>query len=256
MKSYKVIMFALSIVFPSLSQAQANSQIDVSANVDPGCFLSADNINFGVLNTPITNQSAQGNMKVHCSKNAILNIDIQYGGKYGGVGAGAYTGVITRTSTFSGNTYNQDVKIYLNNEPISNNSYDFHCSIHSPGKVYIYSEAAKIMYGSNTMLWQNDPKKLCASSGIMNMATLNNWEAGFDYGMLSGAANGEEIRYNLEMPNDSSKVWSKGFNTYNIVATGVEENILMKANIKSINNPTYRMTPDIYSDTLTAIITY
>ena len=246
-------MFALSIVFPSLSQAQTSSQIDVSANVDPGCFLSAENINFGVLNTPITNQSAQGNMKVHCSKDAILNIDIQYGGKYGGVGAGAYTGV-TKLNYHGNDVFSQDVKIYLNNEPISNNSYDFNCRTNFPGKIHIYSEAAKIMYGSNTMFWQNDPNNLC-DSGSMNMTTLNNWGA-FDYAMLSGAANGEEIRYNLEMPNDSSKVWSKGLNTYNIVATGVEENILMKANIKSINNPTYRMTPDSYSDTLTAIITY
>lgn len=252
----KVIMFALSIVFPSLSQAQASSQIDVSANVDPGCFISADNINFGVLNSPITNQSAQSNMRIHCSKNAIAKIDIQYGGEYGGTGTGVYTGVVTQTSTFSSNTYNQDVKIYLNNNPISNGTFDFHCSIHSPRQIYIITEPAKVMYGSNKLLWQNDSKGLCDASGKMNMTTLSNWVGLSDYGILSGMVSGEKIKYSLELPNDSTKVWSKGFNDYSIVATGVEEVITMKANIKSLNNPTYRMTPDIYTDTLTATITY
>ncbi len=50
--------------------------LEVNAKVDPGCFLEAENVNFGVLPMPLNNTSAQSKITVKCSRNTQLNISI------------------------------------------------------------------------------------------------------------------------------------------------------------------------------------
>lgn len=107
MKSSK-INFVLSMALGLTSMmsvnafaATANKNIDVKATIKPGCFLSADNINFGTLVTPITNQSASSSMRVLCSKATNLSVEMVYGASSGGSAInGTFTATLKGTNTY------------------------------------------------------------------------------------------------------------------------------------------------------------
>lgn len=251
MKKIKTILPLLGLITTSaFAQGASNlsRDIEVKAKIIPGCFLSADNINFGTLVTPITNQSALSNMRVLCSKAASLNIEIVYGASSGsGETNGTFTAVLKSSST--SNHY----KINKDGSPYTNSSYDIGCS-YGDG-IYFYSKQIADLYGVNYIAgaWIADKWNICSGNNI-NTATLA--AVGIpSQGTLVGIAKGEKVSFSLENPSNSTKVWNST-NKYLIVATGIEQSIPMKANIKSSENPTYRMTPDTYQSILTVVLTY
>lgn len=60
---------SMSAFAQNTSTPKFNSDIEVKAVVDAGCFLTAENINFGVLQMPLQDQSASSNIQIKCSKN-------------------------------------------------------------------------------------------------------------------------------------------------------------------------------------------
>lgn len=228
---------------------QSHSDIEVTAVVDAGCFLTADNINFGVIMMPLQNQSAQSQINVKCSKNANLILSISYNPS--AISQDIYTAVADPIYT---TRYN--FKLYKNGVPISSNSIDMYC--HSElkgGSVHFATSQAEILYFGEDKYndWVKDTWNIC--SGVnLNLTTLSNLGAGAN-GALVGVAKGETIIYTLETPSDSSKVWNAQ-NTYSFISNGENQTIPMKANIKSSNNPTYRISPDTYTDSLSVILTY
>lgn len=77
MKNFlKITTLMAAVLTPSLGFSQENSSIDVSAKVEPGCFLDAEDINFGVLQMPLIDSAAQSNIKIKCSKDTNLMFHI------------------------------------------------------------------------------------------------------------------------------------------------------------------------------------
>ncbi len=250
-----ISLLALSIMsLSAVAQVTpVNTNIDIKALIDPGCFLNADDINFGVLAMPITNQSASSNMRVLCSKDTNLSIEMVYGASSGG---GSVSGTFTavRTDHAHGQPYNT-YKIYKDGVEYRHSSYDISCSI-GYGGVSIQDKKIADLYKFDPLIyqtWVHDTGNICSGNEI-NTETLAALGVP-SQGTLTGITSGDQIVYSLEVPNSSTKVWNST-NKYPIVATGVEQSIPMKANIKSSENPTYRMSPDMYRSILTVVLTY
>lgn len=250
-------LLALSIMsLSAVAQVTSvNTNIDIKALIDPGCFLNADDINFGVLAMPITNQSASSNMRVLCSKDTNLSIEMVYGASSGGGSvSGKFTAVRSGYATHpsDGSILSASYIIYKDDVRYTASGIDISCSY--SGEFYFYkkeiSDLYKVGYPGK---WHPDTGNICSGTNL-NTETV----AAFgvpSQGKLTGITKGEQIVYSLELPNSSTKVWNST-NKYPIVATGVEQSIPMKANIKSSENPTYRMSPDMYSSILTVVLTY
>lgn len=250
-------LLALSLSIMSLSAVAqvtpVNTNIDIKALIDPGCFLNADDINFGVLAMPITNQSASSNMRVLCSKDTNLSIEMVYGASYGG---GSVSGTFTAERVGSGDSFNV-YNIYKDGVKYTQSVSDIYCMpngelyLDSWEIAYLYNDLYKDEYSAGGGF---DPKGNICSGTQINTETLAALGVP-SQGTLTGITSGDQIVYSLEVPNSSTKVWNST-NKYPIVATGVEQSIPMKANIKSSENPTYRMSPDMYSSILTVVLTY
>ena len=140
MKNFlKITTLMAAVLTPSLGFSQENSSIDVSAKIEPGCFIEADNINFGNLNMPLSNQTSMSNMRIQCSKGANISIAIYYSsnGDIGTKNTGSYTNVLVGNSNQNLDydyTYFETKqsgfttgKIYNDSKPISNAIRDYEC---------------------------------------------------------------------------------------------------------------------------------
>ena len=144
MKTNILILAVLSSLstgtFAQSSSPQSNSDIEVTAVVEAGCYLTADNINFGILQIPINDQSASSQMRIHCSKNAILDISLTYGD------SSSSGGIYSAQPTTSGsNTWN----IFENGKNIG----QIACSYLSPSsRTYFYTNEVRQLVGSTDKL--------------------------------------------------------------------------------------------------------
>lgn len=242
------------LLVSNLGHAQSNSEIEVSATVDPGCFLEAENVNFGSLIMPITNQSAQSEMKIKCSKNTSLSISIEYGL----VTSGSQYSFITVPPQVSYAQDQHQVKIYKDGIALTNDSYDIVCHANPNGfggsgfrtSNEIIKKFKIPVTIHNAGYWENGTD-MCDSNGKFN---VTNSFFTTVMGALSGISSGEVIKYSFEKPNSTSN-WNNS-NSYEILSTGVEQVVPLKAVIKSSENPQYRMTPDHYLDTVTIVLKY
>lgn len=267
-KSILSLTILSSLSFNAFSQDNSvpkfNQDFKVSAVIEPGCFLTAENINFGVLQMPIQDQSTQSNINIRCSKAANLELSIDYSNSSNSGTSSSYEviGTLNHTRDFSYTNY----KIYVDGQPLSNNVRDFMCSAFRPndgrnyiggGREYVDSkELANILQSS---LGYQSNLGLCSLGSNSNMSFntsfLDNFFGTSGSGVLVGLSSNEQIKYFLEKPTDNSKIWNSN-NKYQLVGTGDNQVIPMKANIKRADNPTYRMTPDTYQSTLTVVLTY
>ena len=78
----------------------------------------------------------------------------------------------------------------------------------------------------------------------------------YDYGMMKGVAKGDSVAYAIYVPDDNSKVWNMGKNSYSGLGTGKEESLNFQAKIITAQNPNSFPTPDFYMDIVTATVTY
>lgn len=237
------------------SYAQPNSSLDVKAKINSGCFLEADNINFGILMTPIADQSSLSNMMVLCSKNTQLTIAIDYSNKNT-----SGTGQLTAEKHFIFGPESITYVLKENNKYISNQhtttyGYDIWC--HKTLGVAFKTLEIATAFGYSTSegtSWRNDTLGACIGSNInkenLNNISLNSTPSGY----LLGISSNEQINYSVSIPSNSI-IWNTT-NKLNIVSTGEQQTIPMKANIKKADNPSYRMTPDTYQSTLTILLTY
>lgn len=241
-------VLSISAFAQDTSTPKFNSDIEVKAVVDAGCFLTAENINFGVLQMPLQDQSASSNINVKCSKGANLQLAIAYNSQGKVSSGGDYTvQMYISSSTF------EYARIYKDGKPISS-TYDFTCQSTSPNQVYLKTtEMQSLLNASATNSYIPDQWGICSGARANYDAVIAAISGGAG-GALSGLFSSEQINYFLTVPN-SNNTWG-GNTQYELLATGVEQTIPMKANIKSADNPTYRMTPDTYQSTLTVVLTY
>lgn len=245
MKNKLFILTALSTLgTPLLAQDPRNSDIKVTADIAAGCYLTAENINFGVLNTPISDTTAQSQINVQCSKDTKLDLDITYG-------------VIFTSSQ------KVDYKMnFLRTDNVSkSNDFSISRSQGENGVIYCYfdgrvfiSEGIKDLNLSCSGL----NNKTVPTDWTGDLSGSRNFSSGQDIniGALKGISNGEQIVYSLEIPNDSSKIWSKGANYYSVNSTGSNQTIPMKAHIKRSNNVAHKLSADTYQSYLTVELTY
>lgn len=78
----------------------------------------------------------------------------------------------------------------------------------------------------------------------------------YNYGKMSGAASGDSIAYSIQVPNNPSQVWNTGNYSYSSTGTGSNQSISIIANLVPSQTTNQFPTPDNYSDTVTATITY
>lgn len=69
--------------FAQSNVPQLNSDFKVTAEVDAGCYLEADDINFGSLVIPLMEQKTTANFSIHCSKGTNVLAEFAFGGNYG-----------------------------------------------------------------------------------------------------------------------------------------------------------------------------
>ena len=74
----------------------------------------------------------------------------------------------------------------------------------------------------------------------------------YAYGYMVGAISGDQIQYKITVPGNDNQVWNSGEYTYANTGTGADQVFPIKATATSTTFP----TPDSYSDTVTATVTY
>lgn len=248
-----------SLSASAFAQDPRNSDIKVTADIHAGCDLTAENINFGVLMMPLTNSTAQANMNVKCSKGANLEIAINYS-ENASSSSSNLSNYRLEYSTGSG-ADGDAVKIYDANDNTILGALNCHRNPTGAGWSGIAGVELKSGFFNSIGLpstitgnWQPDTYGVCSETpeGLkLNTAVL----LGTSIGALTGLTSGEQIKYSLSLPGNDSQIWSSS-SKHTVSATGVEQTIPMKANIKRADNPTYRMTPDTYQSILTVVLTY
>lgn len=73
-----------------------------------------------------------------------------------------------------------------------------------------------------------------------------------NYNSMKGITSGESIAYKITLPGDDSKIWNRGNYNYTTIGTGASQSIAVKATLTTSAYP----TPDNYSDTVTAAVTF
>lgn len=222
MKHIKITLALLaSCVALGNAQAQSNTATNstkTTAQLVASCQISAQTVNFGNLVLPLGSQSSTSNLNVLCNKGATYTIDMTYGGVYG-KGYPGDTVWYPTGGACSGNP------IMFAFDPVTMNRIGINCGI--PAGAVLASDGG---YYTGTPI-------------------------SYNYGKMMGAAKGDNVAYSLEVPGKSGVVWNTT-NKYTAVGTGVSDSIPVKATIVANQSGSLYPIPDIYSDTVTAKVSF
>lgn len=226
-----------------------NKDIQVKANIQAGCYLSADNVNFGVLMMPIRDQTAISSMSVLCSNNASYTIAPTYSNK------NVISGTVTSTNGTSSNSF----FLWVDGKRISNSTtYDIICYSNEVNRFAFGSDIVAKAYGYSAGGWIDSPtrvNKVC-NNWYPNSATYSSLTFGEKPGgKLIGSKGRDAIIYVFEDPKDKNKVWSTA-NVYQTKGNGETQNIIITGKIQKADNQTYYLTNDVYNDVATFTISY
>ena len=241
----------------AFAQDPRNSDIKVTADIHAGCDLTADNINFGVLMMPLTNSTAQANMNVKCSKGANLEIAINYSENASSSSNSNYK--LEHRTNYGAD--GESVHIYDAND----NAYlgGIYCHRNPTGQGWAGINGGETKGGflnsiglpnTITQTWTPDTFGVCIETSEGFKVKTDIFTGG-SIGALTGLTSGEQIKYSLSLPGNDSQIWSSS-SKHTVLATGVEQTIPMKANIKRADNGDHRYTPDTYQSTLTVVLNY
>ena len=249
----------------SFAQSSANNNLEATAKVVVSCSIIADNINFGVLSSPLVSQSSNSNMNVLYNNNASYKIDLAYGGIYGAGGSvNPNYDIAFNYSTGSYNYY------YIYGKS-NNNVGFFACGFAGSevGKAYFSNATVAGIYGYSSTSWIVDTKKVCTSNGTATGTSPTGWvgaynvsgkqpvgAAAYNYGVMAGAVNKNSVAYSISVPGDASKVWNLGNNSYTATGNGLNQSIPLNAKIIPGSSSSLFPAQDFYLDTVTATITY
>ena len=265
MKKIMIILWGISL----LGLANANEQIGElksTATMNATCSISANSINFGVVATPLMIQTASNEMAVKCSNESAYTIDLTYGGIYGqGSSGSGYN--IAHSYEF---VYENQYTIY-NNAGIVQGTITCGFGGAYTGKVHFSNTTIANLYGATwTPNVSQDISGACISNNTRSGTYPKGWvgtynskekqsiggKIGYEYGVMSGVSKGDALAYSIAVPGDSSKVWNAGVNSYKATGTGDFQTIAMEARIVPDKSGSKYPAPDMYLDTITAIISY
>ena len=233
-----------------LSLAQANEKIGdlkSSATMEATCSISANQIGFGARATPLLPQSAQSEMNVKCSNTSAYTIDLAYGGIYGQGSASIEYNV---------------VQVYSNNNITTNNVINDTGTL---GQVFCQGGSNTVQFNhinlaqaygyTKANTWMPDTKKICNGMYVRNKSLSIPGNA-YTYGVMNGLSKGDKLAYSIAVPGDSTKVWNSGNNSYKSTGNGEFQVIPVIAKIVPDNSGSKYPAPDMYMDTVTAVISY
>lgn len=265
MKTLKsIIPLALYVmVFTNISYAdtvpvKTTTSNKATATLSATCSISAQSVNFGSLILPLTSQSANSQINLLCTNKSPYTIELSYGGIYGsGSIASGYT-----MGYYAGG--NGNVNIYNIYNTDSSKMGTLAC--YSNGTIQVLGAGVPTIFGYPAAGNYTDTNGTCNTSsmtpkdwvGAYNTPGTQSISSGlsYDYGMITGAAKGNQLAYSIAVPYSPTKVWNKGVNSYTSAGTGVLDSIPLKATLIPSKSSSSYPAPDMYSDTVTATINY
>lgn len=252
----KTIAFASLIMSGMVHADTKTGSFETTAEIADSCLLNVDGINFGVLSGPIYVRAASSSLSIKCTNKTQYTIDLAYGGIYGEgakVDENVYGLVAIKEATGYG-TY----RITTNGGSVST-SADFECR--SDGKVFFYNKTVAKLYGTErTGNWLQDSYSACNGNraNASKVETLGNNPA-FKYGLMNGGVSGDALAYDISLPNDPTKVWNKGVNSYVALGTGGVQVIPLNASVRNVGTGTESVkyvAQDNFLDTITVTVAY
>lgn len=263
MKNKKILLAGMLSILGTSTMAQnsAKSDFEASANIESFCQINAQDINFGIIQSPLTEQSANGQLNVLCSNKTSYAVEMNYGNSINVASSENSTNIFS--VTISGVSKN-DYKIYINDKPLTNDSYDVVCNAYNG--LHIMNQTTFNFYG-HTGTYQigvtnyNDFKSLCnKGSWSMNMTNFQtiakSAKLSSEFGIMTGSLKKDLLAYVITTPYDSTKIWSKGINNYQSTGTGTEQTIPVNSKIVVNKSSSKYLSEDMYTDTVTASIVY
>lgn len=240
----------------------ANNNLQTTAKLVASCTMVAQNVNFGILLSPLTAQKSSSNMNVLCNNNASYKIDLSYGGVYGtGNPTSDYT---VAYSNFSGFVHNYQVRntsgaiIGVLSCGGSGGSVAGQTSFSTPALAQIY--------GASPYVWvSNATYKACSTDTTKPLGWVGAYDASgqqtlggaaYNYGVMTGAIKKNLVAYNISIPTDPNKVWNAGNNSYTATGTGSSQTIPLNSTIVPAKSSSLFPAEDFYLDTVTAVITF
>lgn len=261
----KIISLMLALGTVGLANAgESVGSAKTTATIQSTCSIEANPIGFGVVSTPLMMQQSQSEMNIKCSNASAYTVDLAYGGIYGE------------------GTSNSEYKLRYNWSNSSASQFDIYnnlgvktgwisCGFGSQyGSVYLGNPIAGTLYGyTTTNTWVQDTKGVCTSDSTKSGTYPKGWVGSYsdtsgqpvggpayNYGVMIGASKGHTLAYSINLPGDSNKIWNNGNNSYNSTGNGDFQSIILVAKIIPENSGKPYPAPDIYLDTITAIISY
>lgn len=262
MKKNILILILMSLGTSVFAQNNIQKNFETSASIESYCQIQTSDINFGVVNSPLTAQSANAQMNVLCSNNTAYKVDLSYGGKYGEgaqVGDGkSYTYKSVGTGTFNGYPYT-NYKFYVNGVALTSDSRDIGCRSGADTEInFVTLKAAQLFGYTSTGYNANNPNNPLCSGMVINDTSFNslNGRLAYDYGVMKGSFKGDNLAYQISLPEDSSKIWNNGVNSHTSKGTGYNQVINLNAKIVVDKSSSLYVAADTYLDTVVANITY
>ena len=258
-------MFSLS--FMNLANAgEKIGELKSSATIEATCLISTNQIGFGSISLPLLAQSAQSEMNVKCSNASAYTIDLAYGGIYGSGKADSGYTIKYTASDANKNQYN-----------VSNSSGivigHISCGFSGTYANTVYFTNAEIanLYNSTVFnKWaKNSEINACENNGSQSGSYPKGWfgkfnnsgtqsigGSSYDYGIMNGISKGDKLAYVIQIPGDVNKVWNSGLNSFKSTGTGDNQIIPLIAKIVPDKSGSKFPAPDMYLDTVTAVISY
>lgn len=255
MKKILLSIFGLFTISASIA-GEANKNLDTTAKIEKFCSISTNDLNFGVLSSPLTAQNASSSMNILCTNNTSYKIDLAYGGVYGqgiiGGNGKTYSYLLGRNDSLT-----IEYKIYEDSKYLAT------IACNNNNQVYFYGNSAiSSLYGvkgDNTKSLP-DNYNACKANRVLNMDTLlKNFGGGdpaYTYGVMNGSFKADKLAYRITLPGDSTKVWNIGNNSYNNKGTGTNQEFAINATIVPDKSSSKYIAQDTYLDTVTATISY
>lgn len=256
MKQIVIASILLNISGISIAQGNAIGNLKASAKIESFCQIQAIDVNFGVVNLPLTAQSANSELRVVCSNNTLYNIDLTYGNNTGG------TNTTILTVQFNPNSSNYTKWDIIENGVVLNSLL---CFGSTAGFAYNNANNEKLRhaygldsgYKFGTVYTDAQYPFLC-SKGTLSPTHISHLESrtAKDFGSMTGAMKKDSLAYRITLPKDSTKTWSKGLNSHKGTGVGVEQKIAVNAKIVPEKSSSNYVAQDTYLDTVTATISY
>lgn len=258
------ILFKASLITASMyfftTSAMANEALNdfkASAKIESFCKINTQDINFGVINSPLTSQSGSSEMNVLCSNKTPYEINLSYGGKYAEYKPSSISINSKEYSLIS--IKSNEATFAENGVSMEKTSYSFRCS--STLGIIFTKKYEHIFQGLGYNLvytgsWVADSKGVCISDKI-STTFLNKFSGtGYDYGVMNGSFKGDALAYRVTIPGEPNKVWQKGSNSYKNIGTGEIQTIPVNASLVPDKSTSKYLAQDTYLDTITASISY